>query len=134
MAKRKPKITPYKFEELSEKTIAKYCTMECGLNGVRVHRNNTGKARSFDGKRVITFGLCRGSSDYIGWLPVTVTPDMVGKTVAVFVAMETKDAKGKTTEHQDNFIDQVNEAGGIAFVARKPQDVMDALEEWRNKG
>jgi ribosomal protein S19 len=38
----------------------------------------------------VQFGLCKGSADLIGWKRVTVTPEMVGSTVAVFTSIEVK--------------------------------------------
>ena len=40
--------------------------------------------------RQIKYGLCNGSSDLIGWTPITITPDMIGKKIAVFTAIEVK--------------------------------------------
>ena len=63
------------------------------------------------------YGLCKGSSDLIGWRSLTITPDMVGQTVAVFAAIEVKD-RGAPTPEQLHFIAQVQAAGGLAGVAR----------------
>lgn len=84
---------------------------------VRLFRNNVGMAETSDG-RVVRFGLCKGSSDLVGWKSVAVTPDMVGKRVAVFIALEVKAGKGRTTEAQRAFLDRVAVDGGIAGVAR----------------
>lgn len=46
---------------------------------------------------------------------------MVGQTVAVFCALEIKD-KGKATVLQRHFISVVNEAGGVAGVARSVEE------------
>ncbi|HUQ93849.1 MAG TPA: VRR-NUC domain-containing protein [Bryobacteraceae bacterium] len=62
-------------------------------------------------------GLCTGSSDLIGWTPVTVTPEMVGRKVAVFTAVEVKGEKGKIRPEQARFNAAVNEAGGVALFA-----------------
>lgn len=95
----------------------------------RLFRNNVGtgyqgKVATLNGKRCIieprfiTFGLCVGSSDLIGWTEVEITPDMVGKKVAVFTAVEVKIGKRKTTDLQNNFINTVLFAGGIAKVEK----------------
>lgn len=68
--------------------------------------------------RMITAGLAVGSSDLIG----------IGEG-GRFAAVEVKTSKGKTTQEQDNFITAVRSAGGIAGVARSPED---ALEIMRN--
>ncbi len=88
---------------------------------VRIFRNNVGVLKDRFGN-YIRYGLCNGSSDWIGWRPITITPDMVGKQVAVFLAIETKD----TTDANDDqlrFLSAVLEAGGIALVSRDGQAV-----------
>ena len=95
----------------------------------RLFRNNVGtayqgKMATISGQRVlsnprfINFGLCVGSSDLIGWTEIEITPEMVGQKIAVFTAIEVKTENGKTTPLQDNFIETVRNAGGIAKVER----------------
>ena len=89
------------------------------------------KGRTFwivENPRYCRFGLIEGSSDLIGWTPVRITADMVGKTVAVFTAVETKTKYKKATTEQENFIHEVNRAGGRAGVAREPHHIHDILE------
>lgn len=58
----------------------------------------------------------KGISDIIGVLPE-------GKAVAI----EVKIPKGNLSEHQKGFLDRFKAAGGIAFVARSPGDVIKEL-------
>lgn len=88
----------------------------------RAHDNGNGSVVVMEPRRV-KFGLCEGSSDLIGWRSMVITPEMVGKRVAVFVAVEVKRPRTKATNAQANFIDVVKAAGGIADVAR---DTLDA--------
>jgi hypothetical protein len=78
----------------------------------------------------IRMGLCEGGSDLIGWTPITITPEMVGQTVAVFTAIELKCGRTATTEAQTNFLAQVSRAGGIATVARGVGDAVALLRAW----
>lgn len=87
--------------------------------GVRIFRNNVGVAKQ--GDRIIKFGLCKGSSDLIGWTEVD--------GVAVFTAVEVKTPKGKPTEHQVNFIDTVRQSGGIAGIARSEDEAVALIED-----
>ena len=87
-----------------------------GSGDVRLFRNNTGALLDMQG-RLVKFGLCKGSSDLIGFRSITITPDMVGQKIAVFSAIEVKD-KGKVTVDQKNFINIINNAGGYAGVAK----------------
>lgn len=80
--------------------------------GVMVFRNSTGAYKV--GDRYIRFGLAVGSSDYIGFQLKT------GK----FVAIEIKTARGVVTIEQQAFIDAVNKAGGIGFVARSVEEAI----------
>lgn len=80
--------------------------------------------------RPVHFGLCKGSSDLIGWTRKTITAEDVGKTVAVFTAIELKTRTGRATADQENFIRQVTEAGGIAGVARSPDEGEQLVEKW----
>ena len=53
-----------------------------------------------------------GWPDLCGWTSVTVTPDMVGQTVAVFTFEEVK-ATGKLSKAQTRFKDVIERMGGI---------------------
>ncbi len=72
--------------------------------------------------RPIRMGLVNGGSDLIGWRSVIITPDMVGKKLAIFLAPEIKTATGRLRPEQHNFIRVVNEAGGKAFVCRSADE------------
>ena len=125
------------------KRVMKYLS----ANGFTVFRNNvgqcwTGKSRRITksdvyfcdvgdvivkNARIFHGGLTKGSSDIIGWKTVEVTPDMVGKKLAVFTAMEVKKnerealvAAVSKTEHnisQQRFINAVKFNGGISGFA-----------------
>ena len=96
-----------------------------GSGDVRLFRNNTGALLDMQG-RLVKFGLCKGSSDLIGFRSITITPDMVGQKIAVFSAIEVKD-KGKATVEQKNFINIINNAGGYAGVAKNVNDAKKIL-------
>ncbi len=70
------------------------------------------------------FGLCKGSADLIGYRSIAITPDMVGTTVAVFLSIEVKTATGKLRPEQQQWLDAVQAAGGIAGVARSVEDAL----------
>jgi hypothetical protein len=55
---------------------------------------------------------------------------MVGKTVAVFTAIEAKTATGRVSKDQKNFITQVQDAGGIAGIARSSDDAVDIVRRF----
>lgn len=101
------------------------------LDCVRLFRNNVGTAQTKDG-RFIRFGLCEGSSDLIGWTEYVVQPEDVGRTIGVFTAVEVKTAKGRATCKQKSFIDAVRRAGGIAGIARSPEEAISILEDFHH--
>jgi len=59
----------------------------------------------------------KGVSDIIGVLPG-------GRALAI----EVKTRKGKLSEHQERFLERFRSAGGLAFVARSPGDVVKELK------
>jgi hypothetical protein len=99
--------------------------LEHGAGPARLWRNNTGALKDAQG-RLVRYGLCPGSSDLIGLRTITITPDMVGQTVAVFTAIEVKD-RGRPTPEQLAFIAMVQQAGGLAGVARSTDDARAIL-------
>lgn len=99
--------------------------------GGRVFRNNTGmgwagqivadiqtgrgRVVSIGNPRPLHAGLCRGSSDLVGWFR--------GR----FLAIECKTQRGRVSAEQQNFIDVVNSNGGIGIIARSSADVLSRL-------
>lgn len=98
---------------------------------VTTFRNNVGRLRSDDG-RWVQFGLCEGSSDLIGWTEHVIQPHDVGRRVAIFTAIETKAARGRTTEAQETFLARVIVCGGIAGIARDEHQAVSIVERWKN--
>jgi hypothetical protein len=96
------------------------------IPGVKLFRNNVGGLKDQHG-RFVQFGLHPGSADLIGWKSVTITPDMVGQKVAVFVSLECKTETGKVKPDQINWMQQVAAAGGIASVVRSEDGAESAL-------
>lgn len=64
----------------------------------------------------------KGVSDILGIL-----------RTGVFLAIEVKSEKGKASLEQLNFINKINRAGGLAFIARSVEDVKKHLTEWEQK-
>lgn len=80
------------------------------------------------GARPFSTGLPPGFSDLFGLVSVEITPDMVGKRVAVFTALEVKTASGRASDKQLAFIDAVNNNGGRAGVVRSADDAMRVIK------
>jgi len=115
---------------MSEAAIQQKIRLELSKAGAVIFRNNCGAYKDPKTGRFIQYGVGNpGGSDLIGWTPVVITPDMVGRKVAVFTACEVKTAGGRATEHQLNFIAQVLKAGGMAGIARSPADAVAITQQ-----
>ena len=75
--------------------------------------------------RPLHAGLLEGSSDLIGWKPVVITQEMVGKTFGLFFGCEVKDGLGVQSPEQIIWARIVNGAGGLAFVARSEDEAVE---------
>lgn len=120
----------------SESRVQSLERLRAARRGATLWRNNVGAGTLASGNH-IRFGLGNDSSqvnarmkssDLIGIEPVLITPDMVGKTIGRFVAVECK-AQGwqyTGTERevaQKKFIDIVNAMGGNArFCSNAAED------------
>jgi hypothetical protein len=110
----------------SEQTIQQHIRLACSSGTCRLFRNNTGTLRDVNG-RPVSFGLCKGSADLIGWTTRTITPEMVGQKIAVFTSIEVKSSSGRVKPEQQQWLNAVQAAGGIAGVARSVGEAMDLL-------
>lgn len=83
--------------------------------------------------RPLHAGLCEGSSDLIGWTPILITPEMIGRTMAIFTAWEIKQMiqGAKVTLKQKSFIEAVTLAGGLGAVVRSEQDIETEIAKYR---
>lgn len=98
-----------------------------GRPDTRLFRNNRGAAWAPNG-RIVKYGVAPGGSDLIGWRVLTVTPEMIGQRVAVFVAIEVKGPLGRPSSAQKNFINRVKMAGGLAGVAKNTDQALNILD------
>ncbi len=79
-----------------ETAIMNKITIALSEAGVPVWRNNVGAYKTEAGA-FVRFGVGgKGGSDLIGITPVTVTPEMVGKKLGIFTAVEVKTPKKNT--------------------------------------
>lgn len=92
---------------------------------LRLFRNQVGQLPDPRTGRPVQFGLARGSADLIGWRTITITPDMVGRQVAVFTSIEVKTPTGRVRPEQQAWLSAVQRAGGIAGIARSIQDAKE---------
>lgn len=73
-------------------------------------------------------GLMNGAGDLIGYRIIRITPDMVGRTFAQFVSLESKVPKGGVvSEDQKNWKAAINKDGGLAEIIHGPEDYADLM-------
>lgn len=128
----------------SESRVQSLVRLAASKYGHKLLRNNSG-AYSDDTGRVIRYGLGNDSKqlndvykspDLIGWTSVTITPEMVGRHVAIVTGAECKgsDFKGKPRnkreEAQENFLADIRKAGGIAGFVASEEDYYTLIREW----
>ena len=119
---------------MSESSLLHSVRLDAGtLPDVRLFRTNCGEAwagriieRTHARLTLAPFHhvelLPPGFSDTAGWRSVVVTPQMVGRRLAVFVGLETKTTRGRPTPEQAAFLNQVQAHGGIARIVRTVED------------
>ena len=108
-----------------------------------LYRNNQGGFKDKTG-RFVFFGLGNTSkklsekwktSDLIGYTIVKIEPDMVGRKIAVFTAIEVKlptskiDARYKA---QKKFIDQVTQDGGLGAIINSLESLKKLFKDFFN--
>jgi hypothetical protein len=100
-------------------------------HAMRLLRNQVGRYRILrdDGStQWLTTGLVPGSGDLIGWRTIVVTPEMVGRRLAVFTSVEMKKPKsGKHEPDQISWAEAVNNAGGIAVFATSEHEAISKV-------
>lgn len=74
----------------------------------------------------------KGACDLPGWTEIVITPEMVGRTMPVFTSIEAKATEGgRVSPDQKNWMAQVQGAGGIAGVARSPEEALQIVADWK---
>jgi hypothetical protein len=73
--------------------------------------------------RPLHAGLCQGSSDAIGFRSIEIGT----QTIAQFVALEVKSAKGRPTEEQRHYLALVRQMGGIGEIVRSVEEAEQVL-------
>lgn len=69
-------------------------------------------------------GLPEGFPDLLAIIPEIVTPDMVGKTVALAGFVEVKTENDRVSRRQEEFLAVMRACGARAGIARSPEDAV----------
>ena len=131
-------------EPLSESDVQEEVQKTASKYSGRLWRNNVGAFEDRTG-RTVFFGLGNiskksnkefKSSDLIGFTMVEITPEMVGKKLPVFTAIECKKPKWKYAETlrevgQKKFIDVIESNNGIASFVNSVESFVNKILEYR---
>lgn len=116
---------------MKESATSSHIRLAAAKDGLDLWRNNCGAFEDENG-RWVRYGLANDSaqinkeiksSDLIGITPVVITEEMVGQTIGVFTAIETKPTGWTLKDYdqrgmaQQKFHDIVKKAGGFAGFA-----------------
>jgi len=132
---------------MRESAAASHIRLDAAYLNVDLWRNNVGAFQDESG-RWVRYGLCNDSvllaklvksSDLIGITPVTITVDMVGQTIGVFTAVETKPtgwvfpnptnvAEYARCLAQRKFHDIVKKSGGYAGFASTIKEFREIIK------
>lgn len=93
---------------------------------VLLSRQQSGLFFSRDGNPV-RVGL-PGMADVGMIVAVTITPEMVGKTIGVAVQAEMKTSTGRQSEAQVNWQRAVEQRGGVYAIVRTEAEMRDLVE------
>lgn len=95
--------------------------------GALTWRNHCGAFRAMDNpQRVVKIGT-PGMADIISVVPVTITPEMVGKTIGVAVATEVKTETGAQGHKQKLWELAFTRRSGIYLIARSAEQALAQL-------
>ena len=121
---------------MNESPVQQRIRLYAAQQNIEMYRNNVGVLLDQTG-RPVRYGLCNDSaglneriksSDLIGVTPTFVTPQMVGRVLGVFTAIECKKEGWHMTPSDDRaiaqaaFHDIVRRAGGFAGFATCVED------------
>lgn len=140
------RITFTKTKMKLEDEVQQLVQIEAAKTGIILMRNNSGALKDITG-RLVRYGLGNTSdkinenwksSDLIAITPIVITPEMVGKTIGVFTAVEMKREGWKYSSEkrevaQLNFIEWVNKKGGIAFFCNGVDNFIKEMKASLNK-
>ena len=133
---KKPIVTPYRGAGRQHgvfvmERLLDLAARELGIDRVEIRRRNLIPPEKFPYNNEIIYQdfapLVYDSGTYapaldkavdlIGYRQVKITPEMVGRTVAVFTSVEVKTDRGRPSEAQVRWLEHLQSAGAIAIIA-----------------
>lgn len=104
--------------------------IDVGLrDDILIWRQQVGLFRAYnDPSRLVKVGT-PGLADLGAIVQVTITPDMVGKTIGVALQPEVKTLKGKQREDQESWEAAVKARGGLYRMVRCTDDLLKMIDD-----
>lgn len=115
-----------------ETNVWKKMQLDLSPDGFRLFRNQRYKGKTEKGFWVDCGVGGDGGMDLVGYRKTIITPEMVGKTIAIYTEIDAKTKDGMKRKNK-SFIDQSARAerirldGGIAGICTCPEDVKKLL-------
>lgn len=108
-------------ETSTESQIMTDIRLALSKGDVRLFRNNVGVLRDAKG-HYVQYGLAVGSADLVGWRTVRITRDMVGMSLAQFVALEVKRPGGRVSPPQRAWLAVAQSAGALVGIVHSVEE------------
>jgi len=111
-----------------ESNIQSQIMLALSQSGALVWRQHVGSYRHLHNDGVIKIGV-PGMADIGAIVPVTITPEMVGKTIGVAVQIEVKTLTGKQRDNQKHWELAVQKRRGIYAVCRNAEESIKIIKK-----
>ena len=105
--------------EIADKALEKRPFLFLNDNGLGYRKDGT----------PFRYGLQPGSGDMIGWTEIIISPEMVGKRIAVFTSIEIKTKNDRMSDKQKKWFLAVKRSGGIAKIHKERNDETIEIQE-----
>lgn len=93
-----------------------------------IFRQQVGLFRALDSERKVFVGV-KGASDSLAVIAVQITPEMVGKTVAVAAFPEFKTLTGPQREKQEDYQRAVQSRGAVYRLVRSVDEMLALVDD-----
>lgn len=97
-----------------------------------VWRQQSGLFRQFEAPHTPVRVGVPGMADSMAVVAVTITPDMVGRTIGVAVAPEFKTTRGRQSEAQRNWQTAFEKRGGVYRLVRSADEMLALIDDVKN--
>ncbi len=109
--------------------------LECGKHNMRLFKNIRGMFYTKDGREIKAGLMADHSGDLVGWTKIVITPDMVGRSVAIYTEIEAKNSKWKKPKNQHEKdqaerMEKIKTFGGIAAILNSEKNLKILLENF----